>query len=141
MELPGNAKGDNGPGLDEGAVAGLLKEVGRIPNGDVTRLGKAADAWKTFAEHTTITGAADRIKGVNATFTGNTDPNIAAIEAKLITLTQAAEQLAQASKALVTPSAIIVTPSGRCATTSRPRSPRPPRSSPSRSSSPSASSR
>ncbi|MEV0111367.1 hypothetical protein AB0H42_34270 [Nocardia sp. NPDC050799] len=103
MELPGNAQGDNGPGLDEGAVAGLLKEVGRIPNGDVTRLGKAADAWKTFAEHTTITGAADRIKGVNAAFTGNTDPNIAAIEAKLTTLTQAAEKLAQASKALVTP--------------------------------------
>jgi hypothetical protein len=103
MELPADAKGDNGPGLDEGAVAGLLKEVGRIPNGDVTRLGKAADAWKTFAEHTTITGAADRIKGINAAFTGSTDPNIAEIEAKLTTLTQAAEMLAQASKALVTP--------------------------------------
>ncbi len=103
MELPANAKGDNGPGLDEGAVAGLLKEVGRIPNGDVTRLGKAADAWKAFAEHTTITGAADRIKGINAAFTGSTDPNIAEIEAKLTTLTQTAEMLAQASRALVTP--------------------------------------
>ncbi|WP_280398675.1 hypothetical protein [Nocardia carnea] len=103
LALPTNAKGDNGPGLDEGAVAGLLAQVGRIPNGDVGRLGKARDAWQTFADHTTITGAADRIRGVNAAFTGNTDPNIGEIEAKLNTLTQAADMLAQASKALVTP--------------------------------------
>lgn len=103
LALPTNAKGDNGPGLDEGAVAGLLAQVGRIPNGDVGRLGKARDAWQKFADHTTITGAADRIRGVNAAFTGNTDPNIGEIEAKLNTLTQAADMLAQASKALVTP--------------------------------------
>ncbi|MEU4314366.1 hypothetical protein [Nocardia sp. NPDC024068] len=103
MALPTNAKGDNGPGLDEGAVAGLLEKVGRIPNGDVTKLGKAKDAWQAFADHATITGAADRIKGINAAFTGSTDPNIADIEAKLTTLTRAAEMLAQASKALATP--------------------------------------
>ncbi|MGW6332125.1 hypothetical protein [Nocardia rhamnosiphila] len=103
MALPTTAKGDNGPGLDEGAVAGLLAQVGRIPNGDVTRLGKAKDAWQAFADHPTTTGAADRIKGINAAFTGSTDPNITDIEAKLTTLTRAAEMLAQASKALVTP--------------------------------------
>lgn len=103
MALPVTAKGDNGPGLDAGAVAGLLERVGRIPNGDATKLGKAEDAWQAFAEHTTITGAADRIKGINAVFTGNTDPNIIEIETKLTTLTQAAEMLAQAAKAMVTP--------------------------------------
>ncbi|MET8797698.1 hypothetical protein ABZV91_14825 [Nocardia sp. NPDC004568] len=103
MALPTTAKGDNGPGLDEGAVAGLLAQVGRIPNGDVTKLGKARDAWQTFADHSTVTGAADRIKGINAAFTGSTDPNIADIEAKLTTLTRAAEMLAQASKDLVAP--------------------------------------
>jgi hypothetical protein len=103
MALPTTAKGDNGPGLDEGAVAGLLAQVGRIPNGDVTKLGKAKDAWQTFADHATTTGAADRIKGINAAFTGSTDPNITDIETKLTTLTRAAEMLAQASKALVTP--------------------------------------
>ncbi|MEV0105303.1 hypothetical protein AB0H42_03050 [Nocardia sp. NPDC050799] len=103
MALPTTAKGDNGPGLDEGAVAGLLARVGRIPNGDVTKLGKAEDAWQAFAEHPTTTGAADRIKGVNTAFTGSTDPNIVDIEAKLTTLTRAAEMLAQASRALVTP--------------------------------------
>jgi hypothetical protein len=36
MALPTTAKGDNGPGLDEGAITGLLERVGRIPNGDVT---------------------------------------------------------------------------------------------------------
>lgn len=103
MALPVSAKNDNGPGLDEGAVVGLLKEVGRIPNGDVDKLGKAKDAWQAFAEHATITGAADRIKGINAAFVGSTDPNITEIESKLTTLTRAAEMLAQASAALVTP--------------------------------------
>ncbi|MGW5753702.1 EndoU domain-containing protein [Nocardia rhamnosiphila] len=103
MALPTTAKGDNGPGLDEGAVAGLLAQVGRIPNGDVTQLGKAKDAWQAFADHPTTTGAADRIKGINAAFTGSTDPNITDIEAKLTTLTHAAEMLARASKALGTP--------------------------------------
>ncbi|WP_329411904.1 hypothetical protein OG563_05895 [Nocardia vinacea] len=32
-------------------------------NGDATKLGIAADAWKTFADNTNVTGAADRIKG------------------------------------------------------------------------------
>ncbi|GGL46726.1 hypothetical protein [Nocardia jinanensis] len=63
MALPASAKGNNGAGLDAGAVAGLLEQVGRIPNGDVTKLGKAKDAWQTFADHATITGAADRIRG------------------------------------------------------------------------------
>lgn len=103
MALPTTAQGDNGPGLDEGSIAGLLEQVGRIPNGDVTKLGKAEDAWQAFADHATITGAADRIKGINAAFTGSTDPNITDIEAKLTTLTRAAEMLARASKALVAP--------------------------------------
>jgi hypothetical protein len=103
MALPTTAKGDNGPGLDEGALTGLLERVGRIPNGDVTKLGKAEGAWQAFAEHTTITGAADRIKGINAVFTGSGDPNVTEIETKLTTLTQAAEMLAQAAKALATP--------------------------------------
>lgn len=103
MALPTTAKGDNGPGLDEGAISGLLERVGKIPNGDVTKLGKAKVAWQAFADHTTITGAADRIKGINAAFTGSTDPNITEIETKLTTLTQAAEMLAQAAKAMATP--------------------------------------
>ncbi|WP_280422701.1 hypothetical protein [Nocardia carnea] len=103
MALPVTAEGDNGAGLDEGSVAGLLKQVGRIPNGDVAKLGKAKDAWQVFADHPTITGARDRIRGANAAFTGNTDPNIHEIEAKLNTLAQAADTLAQASKAMVTP--------------------------------------
>lgn len=103
MALPTSAKGDNGAGLDEGSVAGLLEQVGRIPNGDVTKLGKARDAWKVFADHSTLTEAADRIRGINAAFIGNTDPNIHEIEAKLNILTQAADMLAQASQALVTP--------------------------------------
>ncbi|WP_431941722.1 hypothetical protein [Nocardia grenadensis] len=103
MALPTSAKGDNGPGLDEGPITGLLKEVGRIPNGDVTALGKAKDAWQAFADHATVTGAASRIRGINAAFAGSTDPNITEIENKLATLTQAAELLAHAAKALATP--------------------------------------
>ncbi|UFS99124.1 hypothetical protein [Nocardia huaxiensis] len=103
MALPTSAKGDNGFGLDEGTVVGLLEKVGKIPNGDVTKLATARDAWKTFSEHATITGAATRIDGINAKFVGSTDPNIAAIEDKLNTLKQAAQMLADASKAMVAP--------------------------------------
>lgn len=102
MALPTTAKGPNGAGI-ETSITGLLDQVKKIPNGDVTKLGIAAGAWKTFADNTNITGAADRIKGVNAKFTGSTDPNIRDIEEKLTTLQQAAELLSQAATALAGP--------------------------------------
>ncbi|WP_063038901.1 hypothetical protein [Nocardia pseudovaccinii] len=75
----------------------------KIPNGDVTKLGIAADAWKTFANNTNITGAADRIKGIDAKFSGSSDPNIRDIEERLTTLHKAAELLSQAATALAGP--------------------------------------
>jgi len=80
MALPASASGNNGEGIDT-SITGLMEQVGKIPNGDVTKLGIAKDAWKAFADNATITGAADRIKGVNAKFTGSTDPNVADIVA------------------------------------------------------------
>ncbi|MFI2284001.1 hypothetical protein [Nocardia beijingensis] len=102
MALPATAKGDNGSGI-ESSITGLLEQVGKIPNGDLTKLGIAKDAWRTFADHTTIAGAADRIRGVNAKFAGSTDPNIRDIEEKLGTLQRAAELLSQAATALAGP--------------------------------------
>lgn len=102
MALPTTAKGANGAGIDT-SITGLLEQVGKIPNGDVTKLGIAAGAWKTFANNTNITGAADRIKGINAKFIGNSDPNIRDIEEKLTTLQKAAELLSQAATALAGP--------------------------------------
>ncbi|MDO3649489.1 polymorphic toxin type 33 domain-containing protein [Nocardia mangyaensis] len=103
MALPVTAKGDNGAGLDEGAVVGLLEKVGRIPNGDATKLATARDAWKAFAESSYITGAADRIKGINAKFSGSSDPNIRDLEEKLRTLERAATLVAEAATGIVTP--------------------------------------
>ncbi|MEU4650642.1 polymorphic toxin type 33 domain-containing protein [Nocardia fluminea] len=103
MALPVTAKGDNGAGLTEEGAVGLLERVGKIPNGDVTKLGAAKDAWTTFAESNYITDAANRINGVKAKFDGSTDPHIVAIEEKLETLARAATLLAQAAKAMVTP--------------------------------------
>ncbi|MEV5834254.1 hypothetical protein [Nocardia sp. NPDC052112] len=102
MALPTTAKGANGAGIDT-SITGLLEQVGKIPNGDVTKLGIAADAWKTFANNTNITTAADRIKGIDAKFTGSSDPNIRDIEEKLTTLQRAAELLSQAAIALAGP--------------------------------------
>jgi len=102
MALPTTAKGNNGAGIDT-SITGLLEQVGKIPNGDVTKLGIAADAWKTFANNTNITGASDRVKGVNAKFSGSSDPNIRDIEEKLTTLQKAAELLSQAATALAGP--------------------------------------
>ncbi|WP_433523022.1 hypothetical protein ACQPZ2_39320 [Nocardia pseudovaccinii] len=79
MALPTTAKGVNGAGIDT-SITGLLEQVRKIPNGDVTKLGIAADAWKTFANNTNVTGAADRIKGIDAKFSGSSDPNIREIE-------------------------------------------------------------
>ncbi|MFC6011793.1 hypothetical protein [Nocardia lasii] len=103
MALPVSARGDNGPGLDEGVVVGLLERVGRIPNGDTTKLATARDAWKAFAENINVTGAATRINGVKAKFADSTDPNIIAIDEKLATLEKAATLLAEAAKGIVTP--------------------------------------
>ncbi|MFD3705237.1 hypothetical protein ACFWUP_19025 [Nocardia sp. NPDC058658] len=103
MALPVTARGDNGAGLDEGAVVGLLEKVGKIPNGDAVKLAAAHNAWKKFAESGYITGAADRIKGVNAKFVGSTAPNIIDIEDKLATLERAARLVADAAKGIVTP--------------------------------------
>ncbi|WP_280308390.1 polymorphic toxin type 28 domain-containing protein [Nocardia neocaledoniensis] len=103
MALPVTSKGDNGAGLDEGAVVGLLEKVGKIPNGDATKLAAARDAWKKFAESEYITGAESRIRGVGAKFEGSTDPNIIDIDEKLNTLEQAAKLVAEAAKGMVTP--------------------------------------
>ncbi|WP_410876356.1 hypothetical protein [Nocardia sp. A7] len=103
MALPVTAKGDNGAGLDEGAVVGLLEKVGKIPNGDATKLATARDAWKKFAESDYITGAEGRIRGVGAKFEGSTDPNIIDIDEKLNKLEQAAKLVAEAAKGMVTP--------------------------------------
>ncbi|WP_109523154.1 MULTISPECIES: hypothetical protein [Nocardia] len=102
MALPASASGNNGEGIDT-SITGLMEQVGKIPNGDVTKLGIAKDAWKAFADNATITAAADRIKGVNAKFTGSTDPNIADIEQKLTTLQNAAQLLSQAASGLAGP--------------------------------------
>ncbi|MBH0778840.1 hypothetical protein [Nocardia bovistercoris] len=102
MALPASASGNNGEGIDT-SIAGLMEQVGRIPNGDVTKLGIAKDAWKTFADNATITGAADRINGVNVKFSDSSDPNIADIEQKLGTLKNAAKLLSQAATGLAGP--------------------------------------
>ncbi|WP_067864229.1 hypothetical protein [Nocardia shimofusensis] len=102
MELPASAKGDNGAGI-ETSIVGLMQQVGKIPNGDVTKLGIARDAWRAFADHSTITGAADRISGINAKFSGSSDPNILDIEQNLKTLQDAARLVAQASAGLAGP--------------------------------------
>lgn len=102
MELPASAKGDNGAGI-ETSIVGLMQQVSKIPNGDVTKLGIAKDAWRAFADHSTITAAADRISGINAKFTGSSDPNILDIEQNLRTLQNAAQLVAQAAAGLAGP--------------------------------------
>ncbi|MFD3507471.1 hypothetical protein [Nocardia sp. NPDC058666] len=103
MALPVSAKGDNGWGLTEEGAVGLLELVGKIPNGDATKLGTAKDSWKTFAESNYITDAVNRINGVKATFEGSTDPNVIAIEEKLATLARAAALLAEAARGVANP--------------------------------------
>ncbi|MGQ4601643.1 hypothetical protein, partial [Nocardia sp. R6R-6] len=102
MALPTTAQGDNGAGI-ETSITGLLQRVGKIPNGNVTKLGIAKDAWQRFADNADITGASDRIKGINAKFAGNSNPHIHNIEEKLNTLDRAAQLVAEASKAMVGP--------------------------------------
>ncbi|MFC8042344.1 hypothetical protein [Nocardia sp. NPDC057353] len=102
MQLPASARGDNGAGIDT-SITGLMEQVGRIPNGDVTKLGIAKDAWKAFADNSSITGAADRIDGVTAKFTGGSDPLVVDIEEKLTTLRNAAQLVAEAAAGLAVP--------------------------------------
>lgn len=80
-----------------------MEQVGRIPNGDLTKLGIAKDAWKAFADNSSIKGAADRINGVNAKFSGSSDPLVIDIEEKLTTLRNAAQLVADAAAGLALP--------------------------------------
>jgi hypothetical protein len=98
---PPTAKGDNGSGV-ETTVAGLLQALGKIPNGNTEKLGNAADAWKNFAQHNTITGAPARIRAVIDKFDGK-HPNLEDILGNLNTLHDGAQGIGQGTLAIGTP--------------------------------------
>ncbi|MFQ6391995.1 hypothetical protein ACLMAJ_00930 [Nocardia sp. KC 131] len=98
---PSTAKGDNGSGV-ETTVAGLLEALGKIPNGDTTKLGNAADAWKAFAQHTSITEAPARLSAVINKFEGD-HPNLDDILRNLNTLHDGAQGIGQGTLAIGSP--------------------------------------
>ncbi|WP_280441001.1 hypothetical protein [Nocardia brasiliensis] len=107
--------GDNGPGVHEKDGAGIKEfydklvdkigeEFGKLPNGDVDKLSKASTAWRTFAEHATITGSAGQLAGVIGLFDGVADKkNLELVLENLTTLRDSAGQVALAAQNLATP--------------------------------------
>ncbi|MGW4772847.1 hypothetical protein ACWEO2_33030 [Nocardia sp. NPDC004278] len=104
---------DNGDGVKHnGGVEEFFNEltskiVGtfeKLPNGDVDKLSKAADTWKTFANHATITGAPAKITAISALFENmDAAENRAMIQEHFGTLKSSADLLASASLNVATP--------------------------------------
>ncbi|MEV0110739.1 hypothetical protein AB0H42_31015 [Nocardia sp. NPDC050799] len=104
---------DNGLGIDhqggvqelfDALIAGIMNEFGKLPNGDVDGLAKAAQAWQTFAGHDTVTGTAGRISTIVGLFDTIQDKtNLQPVLDHLETLRGSADQLAAATQNLATP--------------------------------------
>ncbi|MFE7797962.1 hypothetical protein [Nocardia sp. NPDC057440] len=75
-----------------------------LPNGDVPKLGKAADEWSKFSKHTTVTGAAGQITTIIGLFDGVVDKkNLEPVLGHLTTLRDGASQVTLASQNLASP--------------------------------------
>ncbi|GAA5088078.1 hypothetical protein [Nocardia iowensis] len=104
---------DNGIGIERHSgvqelfdllVAEILEKFGKLPNGDVKKLDKAASTWKTFANHESVTGAATRITSIIGLFDNIDDKtNLPPILNHLETLRNGAGQVAAASQNLAGP--------------------------------------
>jgi hypothetical protein len=104
---------DNGLGIDhhggvqelfDALIAGIMNEFGKLPNGDVDGLAKAAQTWQIFAGHDTVTGAAGRISAIVTLFDPVQDKtNLQPILDHLETLRGGADQLVAATQNLAIP--------------------------------------
>lgn len=100
--------GANGNGVekhDEGIaefydklVDKIAEEFGKLPNGDVSKLKKAADEWKKFAENRAIVDAEGQIAAIKSLFDKIRDEeNLPPILEKLDTLGTSAKQVTDGS--------------------------------------------
>ncbi|MBF6299422.1 hypothetical protein IU459_18015 [Nocardia amamiensis] len=104
---------DNGTGVKHSGgvdeffailVTKILEEFGKLPNGDVDKLAKAATTWDNFAKNDTITSAAGRISAIAAMFDGMDDPlNRQMIQDQFNVLRTGADQIATASLNVAAP--------------------------------------
>ncbi|MGQ4617313.1 hypothetical protein [Nocardia sp. R7R-8] len=104
---------DNGTGVNHNGgveeffailVSKILEEFGKLPNGDVDKLAKAAGIWDTFAKNETIIGAAARISAIAAMFDGMDDLlNRQMIQDQFNVLRTGADQVASASLNVAAP--------------------------------------
>ncbi|WP_174186507.1 hypothetical protein [Nocardia barduliensis] len=104
---------DNGDGVKHnGGVEEFFSELTskivstfeKLPNGDVDKLAKAAQTWKTFAENRTLQEAPARISAISDLFDGmDAAENRALIQERLQTLESGANLLASASRNVAAP--------------------------------------
>ncbi|MFG3614686.1 hypothetical protein [Nocardia sp. NPDC047654] len=103
--------GSNGNGVDKHddgiadfynkLVDKIAEEFGKLPNGDVGKLKKAADEWKKFAENNTVIDAERQIATIKALFDKIQDKtNLPPLYEKLDTLGSSAKQVAGGSTIL-----------------------------------------
>ncbi|MFQ6397628.1 hypothetical protein ACLMAJ_29810 [Nocardia sp. KC 131] len=93
------------PGFYDALVEKIQDEFGsKLPNGNKDKLGKAASTWKTFADHTTVKGAAGRITEISNLFNDIQDKKgLDPLLGHLTTLNGGATHLAAASVDLALP--------------------------------------
>ncbi|WP_191093952.1 hypothetical protein [Nocardia colli] len=90
--------------LFDALIAQILKQFGKLPNGDIAKLATASSTWSTFANHQTVTGAAAQITTIIGLFDSIDDKtNLPPILGHLETLRNGATQVAAASQNLAVP--------------------------------------
>ncbi|WP_405488604.1 hypothetical protein [Nocardia sp. NBC_00511] len=71
---------DNGTGVIT-TIANLVSKIGvKVPNGDTDKLGDAAAAWDAYVKDKRVSGAVDRLKGLDEKFAAMSSPEIGDIE-------------------------------------------------------------
>ncbi|MFC8046873.1 hypothetical protein [Nocardia sp. NPDC057353] len=103
---------DNGPGLSrhaddvdifESLLGKVVAEFGKLPNGDVDKLERAATAWKNFSTHDIIANASARVAAIAGLLEPMRDENLEPIRDHIESVRKGAENLRTASLALATP--------------------------------------
>lgn len=103
---------DNGSGLSqhpddvdifESLLAKIVQEFGKLPNGDVDKLDKAAAAWRNFSTHETVATASAKVAAIAGLLEPMRDENLQPIRDHIESVRRAAEQLPTAALALATP--------------------------------------
>lgn len=99
---PASVIGKRGDGITITGVPGLFDHIaGPVPNGDITLLKNAAEAWNNFVGDNATKSATDTLKNISSTLTSNLEaPDLDHFADHFTTLAKGADDLHSAASAI-----------------------------------------